>query len=72
MSKSFMNTAYTAPVSGTTSIRGSYWPWTFRHSQMNRSGPNVFPPFLETCRIMAGSGQLFLQAFAPPYRLCKM
>ena len=47
-----MNTAYTAPVFGTTSMIGSACEPTPEHVQMKRSGPHVTPPSLDTFSMM--------------------
>jgi hypothetical protein len=53
--------AYTAPVSGTTWITGSYCAFTPRQRQSGICEPKLEPPSDETVSAMNGEGQWAVQ-----------
>ena len=64
------NAAYTAPVSATVSITGSYWAFEPRHVQRAVCGPKVEPPSEDVVIAMNGDGQWLVQpGGSTPYRV---
>src|SRR5215813_4440521 len=57
----FRKAEYTAPVSGTTSIVGSYCAFVPRQTHSGTCAPKVVPPSVELVNEMNGEGQWLVQ-----------
>src|SRR5919201_36327 len=64
--------AYTSPVSGTTSMVGSYWAFDPFAPHRGTCAPQLRPPSWETVRARYGLGQWELHVFGWPYRVVRM
>ena len=63
------NAEYTSPVSGTTSIVGSYCALAPRQTHIGCCWPQVLPPSSEIVSASQGVGQCLGQVLPAPYRV---